>query len=180
LDWADDPDFAAWCEGDGILGRAEKLRQLATRYWRSAEQRTYYSTLRPDSELRAQPRLDLAATTAGLIIQAVGRLVRGGVPFHAYFVDAAWAPNNAKPSGNAAQDAPAHELGSDTPRTSLLAAVIELLGEYATDPIGKELYLPLADALACLREEGFRWEAHPGDKPWPVSPQHIPLSCLPG
>ncbi|MEL6903180.1 MAG: hypothetical protein AAFP07_19765, partial [Cyanobacteria bacterium J06606_4] len=95
LDWQADPDFIAW-EEDGIQRRAEAVRQCATRYWRLAEYRSYYSTLRSDLELRANPRRDLAATTAGVLIQAVGRLIRGGVPFRAYFVDSAWAPNYAR------------------------------------------------------------------------------------
>lgn len=95
LDWADKADFLAWQQGDGIVQRAEKVRQLAARYWRSVEQRSYYKTLRDNHELLAFPRFDLAATTAGLVIQAVGRLLRGGVPFRGYFVDAAWAPKSA-------------------------------------------------------------------------------------
>ena len=155
LDWVEDANFLAWQEGDGILGRAEAVRRLAASYWRSAEQRTYYKTLRPEKELGADPRKDLAATTAGLIVQAVGRLVRGGVPFHAVFVDSAWGPNNAKQ--------PREEEGletPDTPETSLLAAIIELLCEdYADkekDPIGYALYAPLADALAAI--ENFFWQ----------------------
>lgn len=153
LDWAEDPDFIAWKEGDGVLGRAESVRRLATRYWRSAEQRTYYKTLRDDEELREYPREDLAATTAGLIIQAVGRLVRGGVPFHAAFVDAAWGPNNAEGKPE-----------EETPKSSLLAALIQLLCEdyvdKERDPIGHALYGPLADALAGI--ENFVW--HPVEK----------------
>ena len=151
LDWASDPEFIAW-DKDGVLQRAEEIRRLAARYWRSAEQRSYYHTLRSDLELRADPRRDLTATTAGLIIQAVGRLLRGGVPFHAYFVDAAWGPNNADRSNEKA----------DTPRTSLLAAIIDLLEDYADKdrhPIGHALYAPLTDALVCI--EGFRRESDP-------------------
>lgn len=138
LDWADNPDFIAWKE-DGIQQRAEAVRRRAAQCWRSAEYRSYYSTLRNDKELYAFPRRDLAATTAGLIIQAVGRLLRGGVPFYAYFVDAAWAPNYAK------------DKTAETPRTSLLAAIIDLLEDYVhDDPIGNALYEPLADAIAAI------------------------------
>jgi len=155
LDWVENPDFAAWQQGDGVLGRAEAVRRMAARYWRSAEQRTYYKTLHPDDELGADPRKDLAATTAGIIIQAVGRLVRGGVPFYAAFVDSAWGPNNAKePLREGDQKEP------DTPETSLLAALIELVCEdYADkerDPIGHALYAPLADALVTI--ENFSWQ----------------------
>jgi hypothetical protein len=138
LDWADSPDFIAWKE-DGIQQRAEAVRRRAAQYWRLAEYRSYYSTLRNDKELYAFPRRDLAATTAGLIIQAVGRLLRGGVPFYAYFVDAAWAPNHAK------------DKTAETPRTSLLAAIIDLLEDYVhDDPIGNALYEPLADAITAI------------------------------
>ncbi len=76
MDWIEDANFVAW-EGDGILGRAEAVRWLAARYWRWVEHRSYYKTLRANEELRAFPRQDLAATTAGVIVQAVGRLLRG-------------------------------------------------------------------------------------------------------
>lgn len=142
LDWANDPDFIAWQE-DGILKRAQKVRKLASDYWRSVEQRSYYSTLRDNEILRARPRQDLAATTAGYIIQAVGRLLRGGVPFHAYFVDAAWAINYAR------------EEQKETPETSLLAAIIDLLRDYvAEDPICKALYQPLTDAICGIENFG--------------------------
>ncbi|MFN6477044.1 hypothetical protein [Nostoc sp. DedQUE07] len=150
LDWVEDRNFIAW-QGDGILGRAEAVRQLAARYWRSVEHRSYYKTLYQNEELRAFPRQDLAATTAGVIVQAVGRLLRGGVPFHAYFVDAAWAPNYDK------------EQQPDTPRTSLLAAIIDLLCEYVNeDVISQALYQSIADALADI--DGFNWEIDPRDR----------------
>ncbi|MBW4561867.1 MAG: hypothetical protein KME32_12075 [Mojavia pulchra JT2-VF2] len=150
LDWIEDANFIAW-EGDGILGRAEKVRQLAARYWRSVEHRSYYKTLRANEELRAFPRQDLAATTAGVIVQAVGRLLRGGVPFHAYFVDAAWGPNYAK------------EQQPDTPRTSLLAAIIDLLCDYVNeDVISQALYQSIADALVDI--DGFNWEIDARDR----------------
>jgi len=150
LDWVEDANFVAW-EKDGILGRAEAVRQLAARYWRSVEHRSYYKTLYKNEELRAFPRQDLAATTAGVIVQAVGRLLRGGVPFHAYFVDSAWAPNYAK------------EQQPDTPRTSLLAAIIDLLCDYVDeDVISKALYQSIADALVDI--DGFKWEIDTRDK----------------
>ena len=146
LDWVDDPNFIAWQE-DSVTQRAEAVRQLAGRYWRSIEQRSYYKTLRDNEELHAFPRLDLAATTAGLVTQAVGRLLRGGVPFHAYFVDAAWAPKSANRE--------ADKL--DTEKTSLLVAIILIISEYAsvTGKVGHALYKPLADALE--RTEDLNW-----------------------
>lgn len=139
LDWVNDPKFTAWLQGGGILQRAQKVRKLASDYWQLVEQRSYYSTLRDNNELGARPRRDLAATTAGYIIQAVGRLLRGGVPFHAYFVDSAWAPNSA----NRDLQEP------DTEKTSLLVAMILCLSEYACEEntVGDALYKPLTDAL---------------------------------
>ncbi|MBD2501559.1 pPIWI_RE_Z domain-containing protein [Anabaena azotica] len=143
LEWVKKEDFTAWLQGDGVVQRAEKVRQLAAGYWRSVEQRSYYKTLRDDEELLAYPRFDLAATTAGLVIQAVGRLLRGGVPFRAYFVDAAWAPKSAARIANP-------ELSEhDTEQTSLLVAMILRICEYAEEEnsVGNALYKPLADAM---------------------------------
>lgn len=150
LDWEANPDFMAWQE-DGIQQRANALRKCAARYWRIAENRSYYRTLSDREDLSASPRKDLAAKTAGLIIQAVGRLLRGGVPFHAFFVDAAWAPKYA---------------GSqtvETPETSLLAAIIDLLTNYVgEDQVCQALYEPLADAISSIEE--FEWTTEPRDK----------------
>ena len=152
-DWVKDAGFSAW-EEDGITQRAEALRRISRSYWRSVEQRSYYKTLIDDDDREeneetfgAYPRKDLAATTVGLIIQAAGRLLRGGVPFKAYFVDAAWAPKSAWPDGEE----------PDTERTSLLVAMILRLCDYASEPstVGHALYRPLADALE--NTEGLRW-----------------------
>ena len=152
-DWVQDPAFSAW-EEDGVTQRAEALRRIAISYWRSVEQRSYYRTLIDDDERESNeetfgafPRKDLAATTVGLIIQAAGRLLRGGVPFKGYFIDAAWAPESAWP------DSEDH----DTDRTSLLVAMILRLCDYASEQntVGNALYEPLANALE--RTEGLRW-----------------------
>lgn len=149
LDWLADASFGAW-QADGLQGKAEAARREAVRYWQLAEGRAYYRTLRPHPELRSFPRQDLAATTVGYIIQAVGRLVRGGVPFRAFFVDAAWGPEWAKKL----------ERQPDTPATSLLAAMIELINDYvAEDLISRELYEPLATALDEIVH--FEWRPEP-------------------
>lgn len=84
---------------------------------------------------------DLAASLAGTIIQACGRLLRGGVPFRATFVDAAWAPRRAAGSQNRSGE-------RDTPKNSLLLAMIALLEGYCRrDPIARALYGPLLKAL---------------------------------
>lgn len=144
LDWVNDPNFSAW-QNDGVLARAESVRRKAAMYWRSVEQRSYYRTLLSDPELHAYPRNDLAATTAGYVIQAVGRLLRGGVPFRAYFVDAAWAPKSSKEGTD-----------HDIEETSLLVAMILRMRDYASEnEIGRALYGPLADALD--KTENLRW-----------------------
>lgn len=83
FDWYNDLEFEAW-QADGVYQQGLLLRRKAHEYWRKVELRDFYSNL------DYQERRDLAATTAGQIIQAVGRLVRGGIPFHGFFVDAAW------------------------------------------------------------------------------------------
>lgn len=145
LDWFKDENFTAWQE-DGLYRKGIALRREASRYWRTVENRRYYG------QLSRNERRDLAATTAGLIIQACGRLLRGGVPFRAYFVDAAWGPNNARETGQ-----------PDTPKTSLLAAMIGILLEYSCpeDIIGLELYEPLTNALVDI--ENFDWKISKGE-----------------
>ena len=158
-DWFEDENFTAWKQGDSIYQRGLELRRLAEDYWRRVELRSYYwqlhdekdnPNLKPDRpQLHANPRRDLAATTAGKIIQAVGRLLRGNVPFHAYFVDAAWAPQHAiRLKGE--------DVSLDTPKTSLLAAVIDVMADYVSYPIGKELYEPLLEKLDLI--ENFDWK----------------------
>ncbi len=76
----------------------------------------------------------------------MGRLVRGEVPFKAFFVDAAWGPKFAD------------KEGPDSPGTSLLAAMIKLLTDYVEDNyIYQQLYEPLAYALD--RIDGFQWQS---------------------
>ena len=139
LKWCQDPNFGAWQEAF-LYEKGLALRREASRLWRKMEARSYYKRLE-DWE-----RNDLAATTAGLIIQACGRLLRGGVPFHATFVDAAWAPNSAQPD----------RKKPDTPQNSLLAAIIQVLEGYIQKPIGEMLYEPLYLALADTKNFGQR------------------------
>ncbi|MEG4250286.1 pPIWI_RE_Z domain-containing protein [Microcoleus sp. Pol10D4] len=147
--WLEKEDFIAWQQGDGIAHRAELLRKTANTYWRSIEQRSYYKTLRDNEDLSSFPRDDLAATTLGRIIQAVGRLIRGGVPFHGYFVDAAWADNSAKKLAAIRGGEDPDTIDNDTAENSLLVATILRVGEYAAEnnSVGNALYKPLADAL---------------------------------
>lgn len=138
LQWADDPMFPAWAE-DTLYKRAVKARESAMELRRLIEHRHSYMHLKDDAQLGVYPRRDLAATTAGRIVQSVGRLLRGGVPFQAYFVDAAWSPQLAQ-SGNL------HTTESED--TSLLTAVINIMNDYAyQDAIGQQLYGGLSEAL---------------------------------
>lgn len=59
-------------------------------------------------------------------------------------MDAAWAPNNAL------------NKQPDTPSSSLLAAIIELISEYVeNDSISQALYESIAEALVDI--ENFEW-----------------------
>ena len=98
-DWCQDTKLPLWQE-PMLQEKAVQLRQKSSEYWRKAELRSYYHTLKHEDEnnnndTTYSERFDLAATTAGHIIQACGRLLRGGVPFHAFFADAAWGPKSA-------------------------------------------------------------------------------------
>jgi len=156
-DWLAKEDFIAWQQGDGIAHRAELLRKAANNYWRSVEQRSYYKTLRDNPELCAFPRYDLAATTLGRIVQAVGRLIRGGVPFHGYFVDSAWADNSAKKLAAIKVGDDPDSIGNDTEENSLLVATILRVCEYAAEDnsVGNALYKPLAKALENIENVFF-------------------------
>ncbi|MDX1993581.1 MAG: hypothetical protein SF029_14430 [bacterium] len=138
LQWAEDADFPAWQE-DTLYQRAIKARERAALLTHAIERRRSYSELENNPELRMYPRRDLAATTAGRIVQAVGRLLRGGVPFHAYFIDAAWSPNLA-------QTGDIDHIESE--ETSLLTALINVMEAYTFDDvIAKHLYGDLSEAL---------------------------------
>ncbi len=156
-DWLEKEDFIAWQQGDGIAHRAELLRKTANTYWRSVEQRSHYKTLRDNESLCAFPRHDLAATTLGRIVQAVGRLIRGGVPFHGYFVDSAWADNSAKKLAAIRVGDDPDSIDNDTEENSWLVATIRRIWNYADEdnPVGNALYKPLSDALGNIQDVFF-------------------------
>lgn len=156
-EWREKENFIAWQQGDGIAQSAELLRKTANTYWRSVEQRSYYKTLRDNEDLCAFPRHDLAATTLGRIIQAVGRLIRGGVPFHGYFVDSAWADNSAKRLAAIRVGDDPNFIKNDTEENSLLVATIFRICDYAAedDSVGNTLYRPLAGALENIEDVFF-------------------------
>ncbi|MEG4029889.1 MULTISPECIES: pPIWI_RE_Z domain-containing protein [unclassified Microcoleus] len=155
--WLEKEDFIAWQQGDGIAHRAELLRKTANTYWRSIEQRSYYKTLRDNEDLCSFPRYDIAATTLGRIIQAVGRLIRGGVPFHGYFVDSAWADNSAKKLAAIRAGEDADAIDNDTEENSLLVAIIRRVWYYVDQDssVGNALYKPLADAFENIEDVYF-------------------------
>jgi hypothetical protein len=136
LDWCDDASNEVW-KAPTFLQKGEKLRLKAHKEWDEYEGSSLnsrYGFLRLDQERKR----NLAAYTAAMVIQACGRLLRGGVPFRAYFVDAAWAPKSADPN----------TVEKDTPEGSLLLAMIEVLETYCRqDPIARSLYQPLVTAL---------------------------------
>ncbi|WP_246111774.1 hypothetical protein [Streptomyces hawaiiensis] len=122
---------------------AVAFRSRARRQWnRFLTRRLAWSSLRDEEKA--------AFTWDQLVVmwQVIGRLVRGGVPARVVFVDAAFSPREA-----GFQD-------TDTPDTSLLASMREVLAPYFEDgnaaerdpaPIDKslvrELYEPLYRAL---------------------------------
>ncbi|MFE1297852.1 signal recognition particle [Streptomyces sp. NPDC058731] len=122
---------------------AAAFRSRARRQWnRFLTRRLAWSSLRDEEKA--------AFTWDQLVVmwQVIGRLVRGGVPARVVFVDAAFSPREA-----GFQD-------TDTPDTSLLASMREVLAPYFEDgnaverdpaPIDKslvrELYEPLYRAL---------------------------------
>ncbi|MGW3054435.1 pPIWI_RE_Z domain-containing protein [Streptomyces goshikiensis] len=121
---------------------AVAFRSRARRQWnRLLTRRLAWSSLREDEKT--------AFTWDQLVViwQVIGRLVRGGVPARVVFVDAAFSPREAG------------FLAADTPETSLLASMREVLAPYFLDDpdshlaaidksLVQELYEPLYQALA--------------------------------
>lgn len=140
LNQCSNPDFEAWVH-PRLHEQAKEFRRHTKEYWARAEMRRFYR------DLNQQARRDLAATTFGRIVQATGRLVRGGVPFRAYFVDASWAPNSANAVGHTPNAA------LDSGKDSLLAEMVLCFEEYTDGhPIGQSLYQPFS---ALLETKGF-------------------------
>ncbi|MFD5878842.1 pPIWI_RE_Z domain-containing protein [Streptomyces yangpuensis] len=121
---------------------AVAFRSRARRRWnRLLTRRLAWSSLREDEKT--------AFTWDQLVViwQVIGRLVRGGVPARVVFVDAAFSPREAG------------FQATDTPETSLLASMREVLAPYFLDDpdselaaidksLVQELYEPLYQALA--------------------------------
>lgn len=141
LDWCADGRSGLW-QVSTYAEKGERLRKKAHDEWDQYEGWKGGSNGATPMWLTDEQRWkDLAASLAGTIIQACGRLLRGGVPFRATFVDAAWAPHRAAGSQNRSGE-------RDTPKNSLLLAMIALLEGYCRrDPIARALYGPLLKAL---------------------------------
>jgi hypothetical protein len=119
------PEHALW-RGlpDAVLDQVQALHRQAHQAWVALEQNTSYREMTDDAQD------ELGASTASQIIQACGRLLRGGVPFDAFFVDAAWVGPELDEMGQ-------HVAAPDT---SLLAACIKRIESYARTEVGKALY----------------------------------------
>ncbi|MEU7226766.1 hypothetical protein [Streptomyces chrestomyceticus] len=147
-DWivraVDSGEFAAWVRsGSTVDDGAEEVRRKARSRWYQVLQRSVaWSRLGDDRE---QVTWDMLV----LMWQVIGRLVRGGVAARVVFVDSAFAPNRA-----------ATPPQPDTPESSLLHSVLQVLRPYFTDTYGKSehdrfiaraLYAPLWQTLnRCL------------------------------
>ena len=118
------------------------FRQRAREKWqRYLTRRLAWSSLPPEEKV--------SFTWDQLVVmwQVIGRLVRGGAPARVVFVDAAFAPREAGLTA------------TDTPDTSLLLSMRQVLAPYFSDESGidpterslvENLYDPLYQALVGL------------------------------
>lgn len=147
LQWCSDTDNAVWNHAR-LHETGIAFRRHAKSYLSRAELREGYATLYRE-HLAYQ---DHAVTTFGKIVQACGRVLRGGVPYDAFFVDAAWAPETAKAMA-------VHETVVETPETSLLVGVIREISRLVTEggALGNSLYEPF-EALLETKNLKPAWE----------------------
>ncbi|MER5766614.1 hypothetical protein [Streptomyces sp. NPDC001985] len=139
-DWivraVDSGEFAAWVRAGATVddGAEEVRRRARTRWYQVLQRSMAWSRLGEDRE---QVTWDMLV----LMWQVIGRLVRGGVPARVVFVDSAFAPH-----------ATAVPPRPDTPESSLLHSVLDVLGPYFGDEstvsghdrfITRALYEPL-------------------------------------
>ncbi|WP_419667570.1 hypothetical protein [Streptomyces sp. 2-1] len=108
-------DFDTWVRGQATVEEgADEVRRLARSRWYQVLARSMaWSHL--GEEAREQVTWDMLV----LMWQVIGRLVRGGVPARVVFVDAAFAPNRGAVPPQA-----------DTPKSSLLHSVLDVLDPY--------------------------------------------------
>ncbi|MER8058645.1 MULTISPECIES: hypothetical protein [unclassified Streptomyces] len=108
-------DFDTWVQGQTTVEEgADEVRRLARSRWYQVLARSM-AWSRLDEATREQVTWDMLV----LMWQVIGRLVRGGVPARVVFVDAAFAPNRG-----------AVPPQSDTPASSLLHSVLDVLDPY--------------------------------------------------
>jgi hypothetical protein len=124
---------------------ASAFRQQARALWNHLLSRRLSWTSLPEKEKRAFTWDQLV-----VIWQVIGRLVRGGVPARAIFIDAAFSPKEAGLDG---------KIAPDTPETSLLRSMHAVLAPYfdaapPAQPLDRSLvealYEPLYLALAAM------------------------------
>ncbi|MEU5696824.1 hypothetical protein [Actinosynnema sp. NPDC020468] len=142
-------EFGKWVRDAASLdeGAGDVRTRARSEWYRALARSLAWSRLGDDRE----------AVTWDLLVliwQVIGRLVRGGVPARVVFVDAAFAPNTAARTDDAED-----QIG-DSPETSLLHSIVQVLRPYfggaaevtAHDrKIVTALYLPLWKSLtACL------------------------------
>jgi hypothetical protein len=110
-------DFAAWVRGEPTLddGALEARGKARSHWYRLLSRSLAWSRLGDD-------RVTVTWDMLVLMWQVIGRLLRGGVPARVVFVDAAFAPNTA--AGSAMPD---------TPKTSLLHSMLDVLRPYCDD-----------------------------------------------
>lgn len=133
----------AWKGADTPRDRLSRIRKVMNYWWSRIGSYQGVSSIN-DKILRRS----LAASMAAIIVQATGRLLRNGVPFLAYFIDAAWAPQSA------------NQL-PDNAKTSMLVEMLDIVNEYSRTSIGNILFGPLNEALQKI--EGVVRE-QPGSK----------------
>jgi hypothetical protein len=147
LQWCSEARSAVWHHAR-LHETGIALRQHAKAYLSRAELRQGYRTLyREPLAYR-----DHAVTTFGKIVQACGRVLRGGVPYDAFFVDAAWAPVTAEAMA-------VGDTTHETPETSLLVGVVREMSRLVDEggELGKALYEPF-DALLETRNLQPTWD----------------------
>ncbi len=145
-------EFDSWVRGARTVeeGADEVRRRARSRWYQVLERSMAWSRL---GDERERVTWDMLV----LMWQVIGRLVRGGVPARVVFVDVAFAPNRgATPSR------------PDTPKSSLLHSVLEVLNPYFEGDtktaeeqfIARALYEPLRRMLSHLLDEPHT-PAHP-------------------
>ncbi|MEU8932900.1 hypothetical protein AB0D30_23845 [Streptomyces sp. NPDC048409] len=136
-------DFGTWMQEQATVeeGADEVRRRARSRWYKVLSRSMAWSHL--GEATREQVTWDMLV----LMWQVIGRLVRGGVPARVVFVDAAFAPNRG-----------AVPPQSDTPESSLLHSVLDVLDPYfdgcaksaEEQFIVRALYAPLRSMLTRL------------------------------